>query len=370
MIYLDNAATTFHKPPAVARAVQWAMNHCATPGRGGYPLAMEAAEAVYACREEAAALFDCEPEQVVFTMNATHGLNLAIMTLVPEGGRVVISGFAHNAVVRPLHACKADIHVAGTQLFCPGETLSQMERVVTPDTAAVVCTHVSNVFGDIAPLEQIAQLCRQRGVPLIVDAAQSAGILPLSLRKTGAAFIAMPGHKSLYGPQGTGILLCSQPPKPLLHGGTGSSSRLPTMPDWLPDCAEAGTANVPGICGLREGLRFVSGQMETIAARERRLARQMAEGLKKLEGVRVFCGENQAGVLSFQLPMPCEDAAEALAQEGIAVRAGLHCAPMAHQWAGTLETGTVRASFSAFNTARQIDQTLDALQRITNRKKL
>jgi len=209
MIYLDYGATSFSKPPQVRRAVAEAMASCASPGRGGYPQAMEAAERVYACREEAAALFDCDPERVVFTMNGTHGLNIAIRSLVRPGARVVISGFEHNAVTRPLYALGARVTVAGRRLFAPEDTLHTFREALRGAEAAVF-THVSNVFGYILPVEELAALCREAGVPFIVDAAQSAGSLPVSLRKWGADFIAMPGHKGLLGPQGTGLLLCGR----------------------------------------------------------------------------------------------------------------------------------------------------------------
>ena len=208
MIYLDAGATTLQKPPAVALAVQSAMRRMATPGRGGHPPAMRAADAVYDCRCLAGALFDAQPEQVVFTMNATHALNLAIKTLVKPGGRAVISGFEHNAVLRPLHHLGAEIIVAGRRLFDPADTISAFDRAITPGTSAVICTHVSNVFGYILPVEEIAALCRARGVPFVLDASQSAGLLPVRLAELGADFIGMPGHKALYGPQGTGLLPC------------------------------------------------------------------------------------------------------------------------------------------------------------------
>ena len=175
MIYLDAGATTLQKPPAVALAVQSAMRRMATPGRGGHPPAMRAADAVYDCRCLAGALFDAQPEQVVFTMNATHALNLAIKTLVKPGGCAVISGFEHNAVLRPLHHLGAEIIVAGRRLFDPADTISAFDRAITPGTSAVICTHVSNVFGYILPVEEIAALCRARGVPFVLDASQSAG---------------------------------------------------------------------------------------------------------------------------------------------------------------------------------------------------
>ena len=359
MIYLDSGATTLQKPPAVALAVQSAMRRMATPGRGGHAPAMRAADAVYDCRCLAGALFGAQPEQVVFTMNATHALNLAIKTLVRPGGRAVISGFEHNAVLRPLHHTGAKIAVAGRRLFDPADTLAAFDRAITPDTSAVVCTHVSNVFGYILPVEEIAAMCRARGVPFVLDASQSAGLLPVSLAELGADFVCMPGHKALYGPQGTGMLLCAWTPDTLLEGGSGSASRLPDMPPELPDHAEAGTQNVCGICGLAAGLRFVRQQTpQRLLAHELRLRKLLASLLEDIPGLRLFTGEMQSGTLSVcAAQTDCETLAARLASEGVCVRAGLHCAPLAHESAGTLETGTVRFSLSAFNTDREIFET-------------
>ncbi len=367
MIYLDNAATTLPKPAAVAEAVSYALTHCASVGRSGHPAAMEAARIAYQCRQTAAAMFGANPEQVVFTFNATHALNIAIHSLVRPGDRVVVSGFEHNAVVRPLHHLGADIQVAGTRLFRPEDTLAAFRAAVTPETRAVVCTHVSNVFGYILPLQEIADLCAKRGVPLIVDAAQSAGTLPVSLAGLRAAFIAMPGHKGLYGPQGTGLLLCGRAPEPLLQGGTGSQSALPEMPDALPDAAEAGTHNLPGISGLLAGLLYVRRRGEArILRHEQALIDALHQALRPMAGIKTFWdGRCQSGVLSFQVEgMDCEQAAARLAEADIAVRAGLHCAPLAHRSAGTLETGTVRIGVSDFNTAADVEALARAVKRL------
>ena len=365
MIYLDSAATTLQKPPEVARAVARAVNHMASPGRGGHRPAMLAARTAYACREEAAQLFHVpSPEQVVFTFNATHGLNLAIHSLVKPGMRVLISGYEHNAVTRPLYAIpNVEIQVADGPLFQPKEMLWRMQKILDEGrTDVVVCTHVSNVFGYVLPIHTIAALCRDRKVPLIVDASQSAGCLQVDFQALGAAFVAMPGHKGLYGPQGTGLLLCGQPGEALMQGGTGSESIRQTMPDFLPDHLEAGTHNIAGLAGLLEGLRYVRRVgTASIAVRERRLIRQLGAQLKRLPGLEVWLAENpedQSGVLSFRAAgVDCEELGERLGDRGIALRAGLHSAPLAHQTAGTLETGTVRASVSAFNTEREIQQT-------------
>lgn len=355
MIYLDSGATSFHKPPAVYRAVTDAMRCCANPGRGGYGAAMAASRRIYGCREAAAQLFDCQPEQVVLTNSCTHGLNIAIRSLVKPGGRVAVSGFEHNAVTRPLHALGAEVMVAGRRLFDWTDTLTAFEDALRAKPDAAVFTHVSNVFGYILPVAELAELCRRYGVPFILDAAQSAGTLPVSLEKLGAAFIAMPGHKGLLGPQGTGLLLCSREGEPLLQGGTGSESIAQEMPDYLPDRLEPGTLNVPGFAGLREGLRYLKRVgMDTLHQREHAQLKRCVSGLKKL-GMQVFFGPHQAATVSFLPGMDCEEAAAELARQGIAVRAGLHCAPLAHESAGTLERGTLRVSFGYDCSNRETD---------------
>lgn len=368
MIYLDNGATSFPKPASVRQAVEAAMIRCANPGRGGHAAAMEAARTVFHCRETAAELFDCQPEQVVFTGNCTHGLNIAIRTLVRPGSRVVISGFEHNAVTRPLHALGVQPIVAGRKLFDQADTLEAFEDALRKGADAAVFTHVSNVFGYILPVEELAALCKQYGVPFIVDAAQSAGSLPVSLEKLGADFIAMPGHKGLLGPMGTGLLLCGRNPDPLLAGGTGSESVNQDMPDFLPDRAEPGTQNVPGIAGLAAGMAYVKKLgLQRIARREHSAAMCCVKGLQKL-GLRVFTDKNQGATVSFLPEMDCEEAAQYLAQRGIGVRAGLHCAPLAHESAGTLETGTVRVSFGVDASVEQCSAFLREMAHLLKEK--
>lgn len=373
MIYLDSAATTLEKPASVSAAVMTAMRECASPGRGGYRAGRRAAETMYRCRKIAADLFDVpQAEQVVLTCNATHGLNIAIRTLVVPGSVVLISGYEHNAVTRVLYEIPdVEVRVAAGKLFDAEDCIRKFENCLTEDVDVVICNHVSNVFGFIQPVEQIAELCKVRGVPLIVDASQSAGILPISLRKSGAAFIAMPGHKSLYGPQGTGLLLCGMEPRPLLYGGTGSESIKQSMPSYLPDMAEAGTQNVCGAAGLAAGMEFVRKMgVNRIDRYERMISNSLKDELKSISGIEVIEGPNQSGLFSFIVKgTDCERVGELLGRKGIAVRSGLHCAPLAHQTAGTLETGTVRMSFSAFNQMRQMRTVLLCLQEICGNKR-
>lgn len=374
MIYFDNGATTLQKPPAVARAMEAALITCANPGRSGHQPALRAAQAVFGCRQALADLFGVPgAERVVFTLNCTHALNIAIKSVLHGGGHAVISGYEHNSVVRPLEAMEGRgvrYTAACSPLFDPGAAYDAIEAALTEETRCVIMTHVSNVFGFVLPLERVDALCAARGIPLIIDAAQSAGVIPLDVRRLqAAAFICMPGHKGLYGPQGTGVLICCKEEAlhSLMEGGTGSNSLDTRQPDFLPDIFESGTLNVPGIAGLWEGVRFVAGRGERgILAHERRLTALLAEGLDRTPGVRAFHHpERQAGVLSFT----CEGAepeavAQGLADRDICVRTGLHCAPLGHRSAGTLPVGTVRVSFSAFNTPEQVRQFVKALRMV------
>lgn len=362
MIYLDNGATSLLKPERVGYGMIKALQNCANPGRGGYSQSMEAARVVSQCRSLVGDMFDCEPEQVVFTSNCTHGLNIAIRSLVKKNDRVLISGFEHNAVTRPLWACGANLVIAGRELFNWERTLDEFERALKNGVDVAVFTHVSNVFGFIHPVEEMSALCRQFDVPFVIDAAQSAGVLPVQLRGLGADYIAMPGHKGLLGPQGTGILLCADSAKPLVYGGTGSMSQSWDMPDFLPDRLEAGTLNVPGIAGLAEGLAFVKQKgIDNIHQRETEQVHHCAEALAEM-GYRAYFGEHQGGTVSFVPDGDCEVFAEQLAEKGIAVRAGLHCAPLAHESAGTIETGTVRISYGYNACRRQTDFLLKAIR--------
>lgn len=368
MIYLDNAATTLIKPPAVARAMVQAMQTCASPGRGGHRAAMRASGLVYRCREKAAALFNVpDPANVVFTMNATHGLNIAIHSLAKPGTKVLISGYEHNAVTRPLRALGAEIMVAESPLFDQAACLKAFEERIRGAELAV-CTMVSNVFGFILPVYEIAALCKRRDVPLIVDASQAAGVLPVDFQKLGAAFIAMPGHKGLLGPQGTGLLLCGERGEPLLSGGSGSDSLLQQMPDYLPDRLEAGTHNVPGIAGLLAGMDYAAKQgLTRIMRMEQALLHDAFSLLRGAEEVEVFAGPEgtQSGVLSLRIRgRDCDETAQLLSERGICLRSGLHCAPLAHRSAGTLDTGTLRMSFSPFVKREDVKVCCDAVREL------
>jgi len=372
VIYLDSAATTLQKPPEVRRAVLRAMLECGNPGRGGHKPSMRAAQTVFACREAAAELFGIEDvNQVVFTMNATHALNIAIHSLVRCGGHAVISGYEHNSVVRPLESnitCQFSYTAVHTGLFEQKEALEKIEQAIRPETDFIVCTVVSNVFGYILPYREIDELCAARGIGLVLDMSQAAGAIPIDCGALKSrCFCCMPGHKGLYGPQGTGILLCLNDVKPIsiTQGGTGSNSLDSKQPDFLPDMLESGTLNVHGIAGLLEGIRFVQkvGPCR-IGAYERALCRRCAEGLGCIPGIQLYTGHDQGGVLAFRAEKIDPQAlCERMADQGVCLRGGLHCAPLAHRSAGTLPDGTVRISFSAFNRTGEIDRFLRIVDR-------
>lgn len=369
MIYFDSAATSLQKPPAVCQAACRAIRSQSSPGRGGHITAMRAANSVYECRAKLDSFFNVgDPEKVIFTSCATHALNIAIKTLVSPGDTVVITGYEHNAVTRPLRAFGANIRVAESPLFEPEMALEAFRRLL-PGAQCAVCTHVSNVFGFIFPIEEIAELCRRQGVPLIIDASQSAGTLPVDFSSLKVSFAAMPGHKGLLGPQGTGVLLCASTADPIIFGGTGSASIPEDMPGFLPDRLEAGTHNVPGISGLSRGVSFLQTCPQGMILRhERELMHRFIERISAVPDLKIYAAgnpETQTGVLSLvSQRLPCDVLAERLGQRGICVRAGMHCAPLAHKTAGTIEGGTVRFSFSPFNTQAEVDQGSEILKKI------
>jgi selenocysteine lyase/cysteine desulfurase len=324
---------------------------------------MAAAEKIYECRGELADFFGAKsPEEVIFTQNATMAINLVIKGFLRQGDHVLISDMEHNAVYRPIqklsqmglitYDCFATAPQQGG--LSPAALCAEIEGLIKPNTRMVICAHASNICSAVLPIASIGALCRKRGILFAVDAAQSAGHIPIDVESMQIDALCFPGHKGLLGPQGTGLLLCAGMPKPLLFGGTGSMSLEQQMPDFLPDRLEAGTLNVPGIAGLRAGMEFVGRLgVERISVQEQRLVAQCIGGLKKL-GFQVFDGPNQAGVESFVPGMDCQTAADRLARQGVAVRAGLHCSPLAHHSAGTLETGTVRVSIGYDTKAQHI----------------
>lgn len=365
MIYLDNAATTYPKPPQVIRAVSGVMEKLgANPGRGGHRLSLMAGRVVESCREAAAGLLGVpSPERIVFTKNCTEALNLAILGMVQPGDEVLCSHGEHNAVMRPL-ARLVNRGVITVKVLQPDErgvlSPDTLQAAITPRTRLAVICHASNVTGVIQPMAQLGAVCRRMGVPLLVDAAQTAGVLDVTLDALNADMIAMPGHKGLLGPHGTGLLALrdGMDPEPLLVGGTGSNSESILQPALLPDRYESGTLNLPGIAGLLAGLVFVRRHRAEIEAYERALNDRLRRALEGIPHLTVL-GDSRAPRVGITSVVPTDRdsgaLADALDASGIAVRAGLHCAPAIHAWLGTLETGAARFSVSPFTTEREID---------------
>lgn len=378
MIYFDNAATTYPKPSSVLSAMKNALEfYGANPGRGGHDMAFRTAEKIYETRVEAADLFHLpEPECVIFTKNCTEALNTVLWGLAEKGGHFLSSSLEHNAVARPLAAIEreeictwstADIGVTEE------ETIKNFKEGIKENTIAIVCTAASNVFGTRLPLKKLSKLAKEKGLYFIVDAAQGAGILNLDMQSLGIDFLCAAGHKGLYGPMGTGLLLCNNPKllKPLMQGGTGSQSMLLQQPNIYPDRLESGTLNVPGIIALAEGIRFVKKQgVEALYQKEMRHIIKIYEALSTCPEIQLYedvtnpC-KQFVPLLSFNIKgKHSEEVGTALAEDGIAVRAGLHCAPLAHKFYHTEEQGAVRICPSAFTTEKDVNCLLNSIFKI------
>lgn len=383
MIYLDNSATTFPKPLAVRREMQRAMTEFgANPGRSGYAMCLRTTQALYEVRKEAASFFGASgPECVLFQPSCTQAINLVLKGSLNPGDHVVISDLEHNAVTRPLTALKESkgitFTVAQVVLGDNDATLDHFRKAMGPKTKLVVCTMASNVFGIRVPVERITALAHQYGAKVCVDAAQGAGLIPIHLEESGIDFLCCAGHKGLYGPMGTGLLVLRDPTQPLgtlVEGGTGTQSRSFQQPEDPPERFESGTQNVPGLLGLGAGMDFVRRQgVERICREELEKLRYLHHRLSRVKGVTLYTPPPEepwfVPVLSFNVEgLPSEEVGEALAKSGIAVRCGLHCAPLAHEKMGTLETGTVRVSPSWFTRKEELDTLVFRISRLCSWK--
>lgn len=363
MIYWDNAATTWPKPSTVRFASCKAVElYGANPGRSGHKMSLQTAEQVYACREEVADFFGLsDPAGVVFTANCTAALNLVIHGLLQGDDRALTSDLEHNAVMRPL----ASIGRYDVVPWCPDEEelVERFRRAIRPNTRLLVCSHASNVFGVTLPIRKLGELAHRYGLLFCVDAAQSAGILSIDMARDHIDYLCVAPHKGLYAPMGTGMLLCreNQNIPARIQGGTGSHSLSLEQPSELPDRLESGTPNVTGICGIRAGLAFVKNRGQAIVyEHEMRCVQRVYDRLAHHPDIHVYSCRPQPGkavpVLSLNVGnIPSEQVAAMLDEDGIAVRAGLHCAPAAHRHFGTLEQGTVRLAPSVFNTEQEAD---------------
>jgi cysteine desulfurase family protein len=373
MIYFDNAATTLHKPPEVARAVVHAIETFGNIGRGVHEPALAAAYAVHEARGQLARLFGASSAaRVSFTANATEALNIAIDGLFLPGSHAITTAASHNSVLRPLYRKRSQGNELSVLPIAPDASMDYQAfaSLFQDNTSLVVVTHASNLTGDVYDIGRMAEICHARGALLVVDAAQTAGVIPIDIQKMGVDVLAFTGHKSLFGPQGTGGLCVNDGVKiaPYLVGGSGIHSYDEEHPQIMPESLEAGTLNSHGIAGLSAGLAYIEDVgIPIIAERVKTLTHRFEEQLRDCEGVTVYGGHadiDRCGIVALNLGnRGSAEISELLgAHYGIATRSGAHCAPLMHRALGTVEQGVVRFSFSHFNTVAEIDSGIDALR--------
>lgn len=379
-IYLDNAATSFPKPKEVYKAVNKAMTEIgANPGRGGHKLSLLASRIVFECREEIASFFNIpDSKNIIFTSNATEALNLAIKGVLKNNDRVITSPLEHNSVLRPLNKLEKEKNIKITFIKCDEHGIISPDDVISlidDEVKLIVLTHASNVIGNITPIEEIFSYCRKKGIITLLDAAQTAGLLPIDVQKINVDLMACPGHKSLYGLQGTGFLYIRNGLEldTLKEGGTGTESSSIIQPMELPERFESGTLNMPGIAGLLAGIKFIKKVgIENIRNHELKLMKRLIEGLKNIKNVKLYGSlipEKMTSTLSFNLiNLDCSEVGFILDEVyNIYTRVGLHCAPLAHKTIGTFPSGTVRVSPGYFNSEGDIDEFLKAIEEINKR---
>lgn len=375
MIYLDNAATTIIKPEEVAEAVVKALSIAGNSGRGVHSASLDASRIIYEARENIALLFKAEsPDRIAFTMNATEALNIAIQGTLEAGDHVITTDLEHNSVLRPLYMMEE----RGVELtVIPADekgniSYEDIEDNIKDNTKAVVCTHASNLTGNVTDIERIGRITKEKGILFIVDASQTAGVMDIDVNKMNIDILCFTGHKSLMGPQGTGGLYVREGVdiKPLLSGGSGIKTYSKTHPEELPVRLEAGTLNVHGLAGLNASVRYILDKgVENIRKEEQKLLWQFYEGVSEIQGVTVygnFEDFNRCPILSLNIhDYDSSKVSDVIySQYGIAVRAGAHCAPLMHEALGTVSQGAVRFSFSHFNTAEEIEEAIKAVKEI------
>lgn len=377
MIYLDNGATSFPKPLSVRQNVDISLKKfSANPGRSGHSLSLRAAKEIFECRKRLKELFNVNSEEeIIFTENCTMALNTVIFGLLSEGDHVLISSMEHNSVTRPLESLKDKGVTYSTfdYSYDDNETVDNVRNLIKPETKLVICTHASNVFGFRFPIERICALCHAYGILFCVDSAQSAGVFDIDVGTSQYDFVCMSGHKSLYGPMGTGVLILNNRNlKPLLYGGTGTESVKKSQPEGLPEKFESGTQNMNGISGLKAGVDFVKNRgIKNIYNHEYKLAKRLFNGLANNRKVitynKSFDYGKVAPVVSFNIDgVYSEDLVVKLNKYGIMTRGGLHCSPLAHTTMNTIENGTVRVVPGAFNTINDINYLLNVIRKLTN----
>lgn len=376
MIYLDNGATSFPKPLSVRQNVDISLKKfSANPGRSGHSLSLRAAKEIFECRKRLKELFNVNSEEeIIFTENCTMALNTVIFGLLSEGDHVLISSMEHNSVTRPLESLKDKGVTYSTfdYSYDDNETVDNVRNLIKPETKLVICTHASNVFGFRFPIERICALCHAYGILFCVDSAQSAGVFDIDVGTNQYDFVCMSGHKSLYGPMGTGVLILNNRNlKPLLYGGTGTESVKKSQPEGLPEKFESGTQNMNGISGLKAGVDFVKNRgIKNIYNHEYKLAKLLFNGLANNRKVitynKSFDYGKVAPVVSFNIDgVYSENLVAKLNKYGIMTRGGLHCSPLAHTTMNTIENGTVRVVPGAFNTINDINYLLNIIRKLT-----
>jgi len=368
MIYFDNAATSFPKPINVLKQMNNALSfYGGNPGRSGHKMSLRAAKIVYNLREKASEFFNLNAsERVILTKNCTEALNLAIFSVMKNGGNAIISCYEHNSVVRPLEYLKknniCDYKIAKASFSNSDNVISSFEKLIDNKTKMIICTHASNVTGEIAPINELSQLCKRKKIIFCVDASQTAGIIPIKMNEQNIDILCCPGHKGLYGPTGTGLFLSNEKISlsPIIFGGTGSVSTNLNQPDFMPDLLESGTVNVVGAAGLYGGISFIEKTgIEKIYNHELSLAQYFYDNLSKMPNITLYTPfpmhNRSVATLSFNVKGKTSTATSGfLDTQNIAVRSGLHCSPLTHNFLNTAPTGTVRVSFSYFNNLDQV----------------
>ncbi|MBQ3136011.1 MAG: aminotransferase class V-fold PLP-dependent enzyme [Clostridia bacterium] len=383
MIYLDNGATSFPKPASVTESVRNAMRYSGgSPGRGGHKNTLKAGETVFKTRELLGEMFSCESEGVIFTDNCTTAINMAVKGVCRKGDIILTSTLEHNSVLRPLVKLEEkgiiSFETVRINPLNDDDTVNNFRKAMSKNVRAVVCTFASNVFGTVLPIQRIGRLCKEQGVIFIVDGAQAAGALSIDMKRMNIDILCLPGHKGLYGPMGTGLMLLSGRvmPEELTQGGTGSFSMEKEQPLVIPDRYESGTLNYPGIAGLCSGVEFIRacGGEKTIHQWETELVKVLENDLSVIKGVKLFPHMKSsvcAPILSFNIGhRHSEEVSALLDKHNFAVRAGYHCARLAHENYGTAEKGCVRVTPGFFNSKKDIKNFVFCCNKIALGKKM
>jgi cysteine desulfurase / selenocysteine lyase len=376
-VYLDNSATSWPKPPTVVKAISDYLNkYGGSPGRSGHSFALRAAREVFETRELIAGLFNVRSsEKVVFSANATHALNIALKGILKKGDHVIITSMEHNSVIRPWRYSENRGLIEISILNCDVKGKINIEDLIKsfqPNTKLVATIHGSNVTGTLQPIRQIGEICKKRNVHYLIDAAQTAGVIPIDMQKDHIGILAFTGHKKLYGPPGIGGLCINDDVliETLIHGGTGSKSEMEIHPEFFPDRLEAGTGNTVGVVGLKAGIQFIiEKEIDNLKKKQIQLAKYFINCLTEIDEIVLYgpnTGEERLPIISINIKnmVPSDLAFKLDSEFEIMVRAGLHCSPLAHKTIGTFPQGTLRFSIGSFNTEEEIKYTIESIKKI------